>query len=438
MKKATRVIFLMLLMAASAGVAAGSLSGTVTEHGTNATLQGVLVYLFRSEDPNWAGENAGIFVAGTYTDANGDYQFTNLEARRYHVSSWTGNTDSSGRHFVQADLYHVQVFDGTETPDMDLQLREAGYIWGYVKTENGVPIPNARVIGHGEWVKDGPDWHGFDTDQNGLYRLWLLPSPGEFYAVSTERAFLGATQYEAQYAPDLYQATIAGVRGPDFTLAEGGCIQGRIVNEQGAGIPDVEVDPRIGILDDPDDWTDSQGYYTLTNLPATDRAYAYIDQWHLRPAVLNGVKYGSGKRFVGPLTVTPGQPCTQAPDMVMPEAGIVAGVVIDTAGTPIVGAEIEFAGFDADGYELSEDQIFTDALGQYTLDFLPPGQYTVRAMKEGWIMASQSKVVVTSGELTDVDLVIRRAVQGTVVSGKVIDFLANRFNINGLATGHTK
>ncbi len=419
------VLFMMLLATAGVVAAAGSLSGTVTEHGTNAALQGIIVQLFRSEDPNWAGENAGIYITNTSTDANGEYQFTNLEARQYRINTWTGDTDSSGRHFVQADLYHVQVFDNAETPDMDLQLREAGYIWGYVQTEGGVPIPNGHVIGHGSWVEDGHDWHSVVTDQNGLYRLWLLPSPGEFYAVSTERAFLGATQYAAQYAPDLYQATLAGMRGPDFTLAEGGCIQGRIVTEQDDGIPGVEVDPRIGMLDDPDDLTDSEGYYTLTNLPATDQAFAYIDQWNLRPAILDGVKYGSGQRFVGPLTVIPGQSCTQATDMVMLEAGVIEGVVTDTGGTPIVGAEVEFSGFDADGYELDEDQIFTDAFGQYTLDFLPPGEYSVRAVKEDWIMASQNNVVVTSGELTDVDLVMQTSIQGAVVSGKVIDFLNN-------------
>ncbi len=419
------VLFLMLLATAGVVAAAGSLSGSVTEHDTNAALQDVTVQLYQSADPNWAGENAWNYVAGTSTDANGDYQFINLEARQYHVHVMTGSMDSSGRHFAQADLYHVQVFDNAETPGMDLQLREAGYIWGYVLTEGGTPIPNASVIGHGEWVDDGRDWHPVGSDQNGLYRLWLLSSPGKFYAVSTERAQIGATQYEAQYAPELYQATLAGVRGPDFTLAEGGCIQGRIVNDQGAGIPGVEVDPRIGILDDPDDRTDSQGYYTLGYLPATDQAYVYIDQWNLRPAVLNGVKYGSGRRFVGPLTVTPGQSCTQAPDMVMPESGGIEGVVTDAAGTPIVGAEIEFDGFETDGYELGDDQIFTDAFGQYTLDFLPPGEYTVRAVKEGWITPSQSDVIVTSGELTDVDLVMQTSGQGTVVSGKVIDFLAN-------------
>jgi hypothetical protein len=417
-------LFLFLFLIADVVTAAGSLSGMVTDYDTDIPLEDIQVNLYRSEDPNFAGESAWIPVTSGFTDTNGEYVFTNLEARQYRIHIRTGTTDSSGKHFVQADLYHVQVFDNTETPDMNLLLREAGYIWGYVRTEGGIPIPGALVIGHGEWTEDGPGWHWVTTDQTGLYKLWLLPSPGAFYTVSTQGGWL-SSQYAAQYAPDLYQATIQGVHGPDFALAEGGCVQGRIINDQGKGIPNVEVDPKIGILDDPDTWTDDSGHYTLFNLPATDQAYVYIDQWDLMPVVLDGVKYASGERFVGPLTVTPGQTCTQAPDMVMMIAGAIEGVVTDTAGIPIVGAEMEIEGFDAEGYRVDDGEIYTDALGQYTLDFLPPGQYTLRADKDGWIMTVQSRVVVVSGELTDADLVMRKADQGTIVSGKVSDYQTN-------------
>ena len=159
-------------------------------------------------------------------------------------------------------------------------------------------------------------------------------------------------------------------------------------------------------------------------VPSTDQAYAYIEE-DLEPILLNGVKYGSGQRYVGPLTIIPGS-CTEAPDMVMLEAGGIEGVVTDTAGTPIVGVEIEIQGFDADGYELDEGELpFTGALGQYTLDYVPPGEYVVRAIKEGWVMERRSGVVVTSREQTDLDLVMRRADQGTAVSGRVIDFQSN-------------
>ncbi len=371
-----------------------------------------------------AGDGDWIYVDEVHTNSNGEYSFAGLEARHYHIHTPYDNADSSGRHFVRSDLYNVQVFDNAETSNMDLELRQAGYIWGYVKNESGNPIPNARVIGHGQWTEYGSDWHWAYTDQNGRYELWLLPSPGEFYQVSTEGGWLGVTQYAVQYAAGFYQSTLQGVHGPDFSLPEAGCIHGRIVNEQGEGIPNVEIDPKIGELDDPDTWTDADGYYTLTNLPSTDQAYVYIDQ-EGRPTLLNGEKYGSGERYAGPLTVTPGLNCTRAPDMVMQVAGAIDGVVTDTAGTPIVGAEVEVDGFDLNGNSVDDDEVYTDALGQYTFDYLPPGEYTVQANKNGWVNASKSKVVVVSDESTDVDLVMRQIAQGAAISGSIIDYQAN-------------
>ncbi len=422
------LVFLLLILAASAADAAGSISGRVTRSGTGVPLQGISVILYRSEDPNSADKNAWTYVTSASTDVDGKYHIDNLEPRRYRINIPTGK-DVSGTHFVQTDLYNIQVFDNVGTLDMDAQLREAGFIWGYVRTESGTPIPGTIVHGRAEWMKEGLGWQHTYTDNNGLYKIWVLPSPGEFYVVSTNDGPLytpGLAGYEAAIAPGLYQATIQGTRGPDFTLAGGGCITGRVVNEQGAGIPGVEVDPQIGMIDNPDSKTDSLGYYTLTNTPITDKAYAYIDTWGLMPIVLDGVKYGSGERFVGPLTVTPGLPCTLAPDMVILKAGSIEGVVTDTAGTPIVGVEIEIHGFDVDGSELDRGELpFTGALGQYTIDYLPPGEYTVTAMKDGWAVTPRSGIVVVSGEQTDLDLVMRRADQATSVSGRVIDFQSN-------------
>lgn len=402
-------------------VIAGSISGNVTEYGTTTPIHNIEVRLFRSEDLNWAGEHAWIWVGNVFTEENGNYQFTNLEARQYHINIYDGASDSSDRHYVGTDLYHVQVFESAETPNMNFALRQAGLIWGYVRTDEvtPTPIPYAEVVVNIGWTKDGRDWHWFSTDENGMYRLWVLPSPGEFYPVHVYKASLNGTVYETKVAPGFYQATLAGVRGPDFYLSEGGKIQGRIVNEQGAGIPGVEIDPQIGRLDDPDVWTDADGYYTLTSLPATDKAFAFIDQY--KPAVLNGVKYGSGERFVGPFTITPGA-IVHAPDMTMMVAGTLEGVVTDENGIPIAGAEIEVQGYDINGYEAGSDEIYTDPLGQYTIDYLAPGTYTVRAHKDNWMMGKRDDIVITSGSLVDCDLVMKSAVVAASVSGKITNY----------------
>lgn len=407
------LLHLSLILIAGSVMAAGSLSGRVTESGTGVPQQGIELTLFRSEDPNSAGDDAWISVHSVLTDINGEYLFTNLEPRQYRVHMWA-TTDSSGKHYVQTDLYNVQVFDNSETAGMDLQMHEAGFIWGYVRTASGTPISGVTVVAHAEWYKEGPGWHRATTDDTGLYNIWALPSPGEFYELMTESV--------ASIAPGLYQITIEGARGPDFALNEVGCISGRIVNEHGVGVPGVEVRPHTGILEEPDVMTGPNGYYSIP-LPVTDQAYVFVEPNDLDPVVLDGIKYGSGERFVGPFSITPGFPCTEAPDMVMLRSGSIEGVVTDTAGTPIVSAEIEIQGFDADGNELEAGELpFTDALGQYTLDFVPPGEYTVHAIKDGWVMTIRSGIVVVSGEQTDLDLVMRRADQDVTVTGHINDF----------------
>ncbi|MGD8568086.1 MAG: carboxypeptidase regulatory-like domain-containing protein [Gammaproteobacteria bacterium] len=414
-------ILLLLIGVSSFNVVfAGSLSGQITDHDSGEPLNNILVQLYRSDDPNWAGENSWIYVDSTFTDSSGNYVFTNLAERQYHVSVYTGVQDILGVHYVQADLYHVQVFADALTQNMDLELRKAGFITGQVTTDGGMPIQNARVVAIGQWTEDGDDWHTTFTDANGQYVLWVMPTSFEYYEIEVMNAFVGGTQFEAQRAPIRYSAALGGTSGPDFTLAEGGCIEGRIVNDQGVGVPQVEIDPVIGFLDDPDTLTDANGFYRLTNIPATNAAYAYID--HYRPVIFNNVSYGSGENFVGPFTVVPGSNCVQAPDMVMAVAGTIEGVVTDNNGTPIVGAEIEVEGLDNNGYSAYGDEIYTDAFGQYTMDFLPPGVYTVRASKDGWAPAAEYNVVVSSGELTDVDLVVQQISQVAVVSGTVINF----------------
>ncbi|MBE9570837.1 MAG: hypothetical protein IMF11_09430, partial [Proteobacteria bacterium] len=160
------VLFLVLsfVLTGSRLVMAGSISGNVTEYGTSTPIHNIEVCLFCSEDPNWAGERAWIWVANTFTHENGNYEFADLEARQYHIHIYDGASDVSNRHYVGTDLYHVQVFADAETPNMNFALRQAGFIWGYVRTDEATPIPDAEVVVNVGWTKDGRDWHWFSTD----------------------------------------------------------------------------------------------------------------------------------------------------------------------------------------------------------------------------------------------------------------------------------
>ena len=57
---------------------ARSLSGHITDRATGDPLRNILVQLYRSDDPNLAGEGACIYVDPAFTNETGAYVFNNL------------------------------------------------------------------------------------------------------------------------------------------------------------------------------------------------------------------------------------------------------------------------------------------------------------------------------------------------------------------------
>jgi hypothetical protein len=172
----------------------GSISGYVVRHSDNTPLQGVSIQALQGKDENIADERAWGWAGSAQTDSSGFYQITGLAQRRYRVHIY--DQDAGGTHYVDADIYNVQVFTGADTPDMNFKLRQAAKIWGYVKAANGIPIPDVEVIADAFWTHQGWDWINAFTDENGYYELWVLPSPGKFYPVWVRNAMLPGKTYK--------------------------------------------------------------------------------------------------------------------------------------------------------------------------------------------------------------------------------------------------
>jgi hypothetical protein len=177
----------------------GSITGRVTEcteDGNQAIpLSYVNLVLYESDDPYWAGRNAWNYVTSSSTDSQGNYSFYNLEARQYRIQIF--NQTIGDTHYVEANMYNVQVFEGATTQNMNFQLRKAGLIWGYVKTTDGTPITHTRVIARLPFTHDGQGWHdSWEIDANGRYELWLLPSPGKFYPMHIQDSFIPGRTYK--------------------------------------------------------------------------------------------------------------------------------------------------------------------------------------------------------------------------------------------------
>ena len=81
----------------------------------------------------------------------------------------------------------------------------------------------------------------------------------------------------------------------------------------------------------------------------------------------------------------------------------VIGTVTDGT-TPIADATVKI--FDSQGAPYQHT--VTDAVGNYTLEGLPAGTYTVAAVKEGYLLSTGIGVVLTQGNTSQIDLVCTR------------------------------
>ena len=399
----------------------GSISGQVADP-NGSGLAGARVEIYIGDDENIADEDAWNYYGSTTADPNGKYSFSLLPQRRYRVR--IPDQEVSGIHYFETNLYNVQVLEGSETTNMNQSLRQAGLIYGYVKTTDGTtPIPNAEVIAQASWTDKGQSWHNVWTDENGMYEFWVAPSPGKFYPVWVRQASLGGTVYESKWDGNLYQATLAGIQVPDYVLEEGGTATGRVVNEDGVGIEGVQIKcqwSKYGHAVQPWAQTDPNGDFSLGSLPSGINYIGLDCSW--QEILQDGIKYMAGDAYAGPIDITAGG-TIDVGTFTIYQAGMVTGIVTDESGFPVVAAEVELRGEDIDGNRTEFGDIVTDSFGLFTIDYVAPGTYFLRTTKEGLMPSTVTNIAVARGQHVDLDdVILKSANEGATLSGKITNY----------------
>lgn len=545
--KSVFVIIMSMLLTSSA-VPAGSISGRVLKYSDGAGLENAWVTLLQGDDPSQAGDDAWDWVDSTTTNANGEYQFTNLETRMYRVQ--VNSQKIAGNAYFEEDLYNIPVVAGQETPNMDLHLKRAGIIYGYVNTADGTPIPNAEVHADAAWTQYGESWHSARTDLDGRYELLVAPSPGEFYPVTVRDAVIPGTTYnvyggfvyidgEDGYHPEhfgydllgeaettdtfsgaylyyvivadewhlakvdtvqgssgiyypswntgntegwenlggppdgnfasvgygwgynrgylliepdpgntsltvyivddsravepvyyqnswdgnFHQATLDGAQGPNYQLDISGTITGRVVNEAGVGIEDVQIGSQWNsqyheAVETRTD-TDADGYFQLVCIPAGTN-YVYVENgW--QDIEQGGIKYAVGEAHAGPIDLSAGA-TVDAGVFTIYQAGTITGIVTDQAGLSVPDADVEIEGADIDGNWAARDDVITDDLGRFTIDYVAPGTYVLECYAEGFVPGRLHDVMVGKGASLDVGVVLSSAGNGADISGTITNY----------------
>lgn len=261
-----------------------------------------------------------------------------------------------------------------------------GSITGHVYEADGTtPIDNLRV-----WAEDydtGESHAGIETGPDGSYTLTDLSS-GD-YRVGTCPSCTGQTYVPEYYheSPRHHEANRVTVTEPgtttgiDFTLDPAGIVTGRVTEEGGAPIENLHI-AAIRVSDDA--WfggpnTDASGYYTFTEVPATDvyiyacsgcNDHPYVDEYY--DDSLN--KDGATVLSISAGITTPNV------DFALTVGGSISGYVRDEHGAPIADANVHADDFDGNQWGRGTN---TQADGSYTITGLPSGDYRVRANAEG-------------------------------------------------------
>ena len=397
-----------------------AIEGYVFDFSTAAPLENVLVDVYQGPDPDYAGENAWDWVTNAWTDATGRYEVVGIDlgglgSWNYRLSINDGQ-QVAGRTYINASLPDVVVFDGATTTNMDFNLRRAAHIYGYVYDELGVPIDNAEVAVDADYTENySQSWHKTLTDATGRYEIYLAPTDTAIYPVEMLSASdtTDTIHYSAEIAPGLYPASLSGTQGPDFHLLEGGVLHGLVINEAGDPIPNAGSNA----------FTDNNGEFWIEGVPAGIDVWLETDPWVWSGFEVAGTRYAWGERWIGPYNVDAGQELDIGTVTVL-EAGTVRGVVTDVNGNPIVGAGVELSGKDVfGGYVDFGHGSTTDALGQYSYQWVPPGEYFLRGMKDGWLHNQSDEMLhLESGQEIVRDIVLTPSNEGVRVTGSISNF----------------
>jgi len=389
-------------------------TGVILGHVFNATNQqpivGLHINLYQGPDPDIAGEDAWDFVSWAKSDGSGYYSFSGLSARCYAVRTM----HSSDEHrYLPERVYNIRIIQGTSVT-VDLNVRAAGYIYGYVYDRSSQPLPNAIV-----WTTSRR--YGQAADPNGRYEVLVPPTAERLYPVSC----ISREGHVPQNSSMLYAGELTGTRGPDFHLVRGGALKGRLTTEGGTPIPWCEAvnwhRPNSDI------WvgshTDENGEFLLSGISPDTDIYLVTEGWETYE--VNGKRYMWGERSLGPFSVAAGE-TTELPTLTVPEAGTVSGTVTDRNGMPLSGVSVGMIGTDDMGGSVwladEEDVAASDEQGHYHLQ-APPGTYSFLVSKEGYEFQS-GKTTVVSGCETVCDLELSAIAGYFTVTGYIDDFAA--------------
>jgi hypothetical protein len=269
---------------------------------------------------------------------------------------------------------------------LTVELLAAGVIEGFVVDANGAPAAGAEVHVGGDEpvvVTTGPGG-GFSVEAE----------PGS-HIVSARRG----NEAGSLHTPVIISAgkTVRDVR---IQLGQSAALEGSVV-ARGSGAPiegaRVDVSPHGNNGDSGRAVTDGAGRFSVEGLApgsydvvVTAQGFAMLSR--------RGLTVASGERFSIELKLT--------------GTGAAEGQVRDSAGQPVVGAQVVSSNSFGGTLDGSPGEARTDTEGHYRLEGLPAGSVSITARRAGATIGVRQVVEVTEGGTAQLDFIVEET--GTV------------------------
>jgi protocatechuate 3,4-dioxygenase beta subunit len=272
-----------------------------------------------------------------------------------------------------------------------------------------------------------------NTDGDGRYELKQLP-PGVYTVAATRpnyvRHVFGQKRVNGTGAP-IQVADGQTIASIDFKLTRAGVITGRVVDEVGDPVADLQVAPVLSMYVNGSREVRPMGRGAMTNDLGEFRIFGLAPGRYYISAAYRGAIGGDTESRSGyastyypgtadlaqaqRFTIAAGQTITGVNFTLLPVRTVkVSGIALDAEGRPMSGAFVNIMtrSFMAGG---GGGTIRPD--GKFTIGGLTPGDYMLRANQQGGGEAAILPLTITDSDIEDLQLIARKP---STVRGRVL------------------
>ncbi len=236
-----------------------------------ARVAGASVQLYRKTNKRSARKDIIELVDSTVTGSNGKFDFDNLQSQF--------ETDRFDKYFVMVVRipgYATKFLSSIswKSGEQEIQLSNRATVKGFIKNDQGRPVPDAKVSFHNPLKTVLPDVYATTTNEEGKFEIDDYHTINSVAYKTRDGKTKGGSAFPLKVEhPDYGTVALMIDRTPNLffvTITRGAIFKGRTVNEQGQPVADCQISMQSHNRE-PYIWfettSDEDGKFQFTKLP---------------------------------------------------------------------------------------------------------------------------------------------------------------------------